>query len=170
MHPTETSPSGCTGQGRDKTISSLLKILTSLFIVGFMALGASRTAEAVSFTVVSSCDTVNTISGFELMFDSVTYDLGLGTSKWNYTLIWDGIPPALSHFLIELCSTVTNANLVAVSPANGSIGPDGSTGLYGIKWDDIENFPANTPVSYSFTLDSLYAIASGAFAPKAGVN
>ncbi|MCH7879329.1 MAG: hypothetical protein IH914_08465, partial [candidate division Zixibacteria bacterium] len=170
MHLTETSPSGCTGQGRDKTISSLLKILTSLFILGFMALGASRTAEAVSFTVVSSCDTVNTISGFELMFDSVTYDLGLGTSKWNYTLIWDGTPPALSHFIIELCSTVTNANLVAVSPANGSIVQDGSTGLYGIKWNDIQNFPANTPVSYSFTLDSLYAIESGEFAPKAGVN
>ena len=69
-----------------------------------------------------------------------------------------------------MCTLITNANLLAVEPDFGSIGPDGSTGLYGIKWDNIEDFPANTAVTFSFTLDDSLPVDHTQFAPKAGIN
>ncbi|MCI0596224.1 MAG: HYR domain-containing protein [candidate division Zixibacteria bacterium] len=118
----------------------------------------------------SSCDTTKTVNHYTLVFTGVTYDSTAGTSKWDYELTWDGIPPSLSHFSIELCTLITNANLVAASPSGASIGQDGSTGLYSIKWDGIGNFPANTPVTFSFTLNLLLAVDHTQFAPKAGIN
>jgi len=116
------------------------------------------------------CDSVKYSNHFTLVFEGVTYNTSAGTSKWDYNLTWDGTPPELSHFDIELCALLTNDNLVSTTPSGASIGPDGSTGLYGIKWDDITGFPANTPVNFSFTLDQMLDIGSAQFAPKAGPN
>jgi len=118
----------------------------------------------------ASCDTSQITNHFTLVFEGVTYNFEAGSSKWDYTLIWDGHPPELSYFFIELCSLLTNENLVAVEPDFGSIGYNGNAKLYGIKWDDIRNFPADSPVLFSFTLDQLLAVDHTQFAPKAGVN
>lgn len=121
-------------------------------------------------TQAASCDTSKVTDHFTLVFEGVTYNYEAGTSKWDYTLNWDGKPPALSYFFIELCSLLTDENLVAAEPNSGSIGYNGNAKLYGIKWDGISGFPANTPVSFSFTLDQLLLVDHTQFAPKAGVN
>ncbi|MCH9025229.1 MAG: hypothetical protein IH931_07840, partial [candidate division Zixibacteria bacterium] len=116
------------------------------------------------------CDTTKVTSHFTLIFEGVTYDTAAGTSKWDYSLQWDGHPPELSHFFIELCSLITEQNLVAVEPSFGTIGKNGNAKLWGIKWDDIETFPSDTLFTFSFTLDQLLALDHTQFAPKAGVN
>ncbi len=116
------------------------------------------------------CDTIKVTSHFTLIFEEVTYDTVASTSKWDYSLRWDGQPPELSYFFIELCSLITEQNLVAVEPSLGTIGKNGNLKLWGIKWDDIENFPADTSFTFSFTLDQLLALDHTQFAPKAGVN
>ncbi|MCH8026484.1 MAG: T9SS type A sorting domain-containing protein [candidate division Zixibacteria bacterium] len=116
------------------------------------------------------CDTIKVTSHFTLIFEGVTYDTVASTSKWDYSLRWDGQPPELSYFFIELCSLITEQNLVAAEPSLGTIGKNGNLKLWGIKWDDIENFPADTSFTFSFTLDQLLALDHTQFAPKAGVN
>ncbi|MEE8403886.1 MAG: HYR domain-containing protein [candidate division Zixibacteria bacterium] len=142
----------------------LSKSILILFATVLVAFFVSASTQAQP-----SCDTTNEINHYTLVFDTVIYDPP-GTSQWVYNLTWDGTPPELSHFLIELCTLLTDANLIAVEPDFGSIGPDGSTGLYGVKWDDIENFPADTAITFSFTLDDSLGIDHTQFAPKAGIN
>ncbi|MHB0971386.1 MAG: DUF7507 domain-containing protein [Thermoanaerobaculia bacterium] len=92
-----------------------------------------------------------------------------GTSTWNYMLVWDGVPPGLSHFGVEFCGT---ARVVSYSPTAGvEVGPDPSlqcdegAGFWGIKW----NVGAMTyPAFFSFTLDQWYAVGDVRFAAKAG--
>ena len=143
-----------------KLSKSILTFFATIF-VAFLVSG--------SVLADSPCDTTNEINHYILVFDTVIYEPP-GTSQWVYNLTWDGTPPALSHFMIELCTLITNANLLAVEPDFGSIGLDGSTGLYGIKWDNIENFPANSAVTFSFTLDDSLPVDHTQFAPKAGIN
>ncbi|MCH8028008.1 MAG: HYR domain-containing protein [candidate division Zixibacteria bacterium] len=138
-----------------------MTLFATLLVVFF----ASASAQAEE-----PCDTTKIIGNFTLLFLGVTYDSVASTSTWDYELTWDATPPGLSHFTIELCTLITNSNLISADPSSGSIGPDGSTGLYGIKWDDIENFPADTPISFSFVLDQMYAVDHSQFAPKAGLN
>ncbi len=142
----------------------------SVLFGGILFLSAlSGSAEASRIFLPSDCDTVTVVNSYTINFEGVTYDTDANTSKWDYTLFWDGTPPALSHFIIELCPTITSTNIVTVDPSYGKIGY-GPTGLYGIKWDDIENFPADTHISFSFTLDRMYEVKSIQEAPKAGLD
>ncbi len=144
-----------------KISKSILILFATVFVAFFVS--ASTQAE-------EPCDTTKLIGNFSLLFVEVTYDSIAGTSTWDYELTWDGTAPSLSHFTIELCTLITNSNLISADPSNGVIAEDGSTGLYGIKWDNIENFPADTAIIFSFTLDQMYAADHSQFAPKAGVN
>ena len=143
-----------------------LILKTIVFTVLLSAVFASTGAA----TTYISCDTTEVTSHFTLIFEGVTYDTVASTSKWDYSLRWDGQPPKLSYFFIELCSLITEQNLVAAEPSLGTIGKNGNLKLWGIKWDDIENFPADTSFTFSFTLDQLLALDHTQFAPKAGVN
>ena len=118
----------------------------------------------------AECDSTKIVGHFTLFFDGVNYDYNAGTSEWCYTLIWDGTPPELSNLTIQLCSLLTNSNLVRSIPSGATIGKDGSSGLYGIKWNNFSNYPANTPVTFCFTIDQLFVMGSNQFTPKAGVN
>ena len=142
-------------------ISKFTLVLIFVLMVPFLG-----SASAINF----DCDTTEITTHFSLMFEGVTYDSTVGTSKWDYSLYWDGTPPAISYFFIELCSLITNDNLVAVEPGFGTIGKNGNSKLWGIKWDDIENFPSDTLFTFSFTLDQLLALDHTQFAPTAGVN
>ena len=143
-------------------LSKLLVTFSATLLVAFFASGSTLAD--------SPCDTTKEVNHYTLVFVGVSYDTTAGTSTWDYTLIWDGVPPSLSHFSIELCTLITNSNLISADPSNGSIGPDGSTGLYSIKWNEIGDFPADTAITFSFTLDQLLAVDHTEFAPKAGVN
>ncbi len=123
-----------------------------------------------SLPVDSICDSIAEVNHFTLVFEGVSYDLDAKTSTWEYTLEWDGTPPELSHFTLELCDEVVSSDLVESLPSGATIGHDGSSGLYGIKWDNFQNFPANTPVPFRFTIKWLLAIGENEFAPKAGIN
>ncbi len=118
----------------------------------------------------SDCNTVAIVGHYTLVFNGVTYDGAANTSRWDYTLTWNGTPPGLSHFGIGVCGLLTDANLVVSEPAGAGIGNDGSIGLYTVKWDNIQGFPAHTPVDFSFTLDRTYGITSNPFAAKAGTS
>ncbi|MEW5700875.1 MAG: VWA domain-containing protein [Candidatus Zixiibacteriota bacterium] len=116
------------------------------------------------------CDSVKLSGHFTMAFGGASYDPSAGTSTWCYTIIWDGTAPALSHLIIELCSELNAGNLVSSTPAGATIGADGSTGLYGIKWDTPNGIPANTPVQFCFTINRVLAVEQSDFAPKAGSN
>ena len=137
--------------------------LVSTFVLMVPFLGS---ASAINL----DCDTTEITTHFSLMFEGVTYDSTAGTSKWDYSLYWDGTPPALSYFFIELCSLITNDNLVAVEPGFGTIGRNGNLDLWGMKWDNVENFPADTIIEFSFTLNLLLEFDNTQFAPKAGID
>ena len=104
-----------------------------------------------------------TVGHFTLTFDSVQYP-GNGTSVWNYSIVWDGTPPALSHLTIGLCN---QSGLVSASGTAG-IGSDGSTGLFGIKWDYDVTPVAGQTYNVSFTLDQPYAVGPVSYSAKAG--
>lgn len=116
------------------------------------------------------CDSVKTVDNFTLEFMGVHYDYDAGTSRWEYELTWDGSPPELSHIIIELCKEISPYDLKAVYPSSGEIGRDGSTGLYGIKWDPPPHLQPGVPKRLSFTLKGLLAVESTGFFPKAAVN
>ena len=144
-----------------RRISKISILLSFVLLVPFLG-----SASAINL----DCDTTEITSHYSLMFEGVTYDSSAGTSKWEYSLYWDGTPPALSYFYIELCSLITNDNLVAVEPSFGSIGKNGNLNLWGMKWDNIENFPADSLIGFSFTLDLLLKFDNTQFAPKAGID
>ena len=112
---------------------------------------------------------------FTLTFNGVQYsgDLsqGTGTSTWSYTLVWHKSvqnSPQLSHLTIAFCDL---GQVTSASPADVSVGTDGSTGLSGIKWEESA-IPASqfedSPVTVTFKLDKPYAVAPVQFSAKAG--
>jgi len=112
---------------------------------------------------------------FTLTFNGVQYsgDLsqGTGTSTWSYTLIWHKSvqnSPQLSHLTIGFCNL---GGVVSASPANVSVGTDGSTDIFGIKWDQSD-LPGSqledVPITVTFTLDKPYAVDVIQFSAKAG--
>src|SRR4030067_2713460 len=105
------------------------------------------------------------VGNYTLTFEGVSYDIGESTSTWCYTLLWNGTPPQLSHLTIQLgpCAQVLSA-----SPPGFIVGLDGSTGIFGIKWNTT--IPADTPTQFCFTLDGLYIIEPVQFSAKAGSN
>ncbi len=120
------------------------------------------------------CPTSATSGNFDIRFDSVTYDNPAGTSSWYYSLKWNGTSPELSHFTIGLCEFIDDDDIVSSSPPHTVVETDGSTGVYGIKWDSeepvIETFPANQWVQFSLTVDKQYEVAPSSVVPKAGLQ
>ncbi|RMG40580.1 MAG: hypothetical protein D6719_10540 [Candidatus Dadabacteria bacterium] len=74
-------------------------------------------------------------SHFSLSFTGRTYDSINNTTTFSYTLCWDETPPSLSHFTVGVCADLSSNSLVSSSPSGASLGQDGSTGIYGVKWD-----------------------------------
>jgi hypothetical protein len=114
-------------------------------------------------------------------FVGVTYNQD-GTSTWKYMLVWDGIPPGLSHFGVEFCGS---ARVVSYFPQVGgaiesvAVGPDPSlvnmptpcpqgANFWGIKWNVGSGLAY--PAYFEFTLDKHYAVGEVRFAAKAGQN
>ena len=151
------------------TLKGYVGPLFNRLIISIVFLLVSLSVTSLSANA-TSCDSVKITNHFTLVFEGAAYDLEAGTSTWDYNLSWDGRPPEISYFFIQLCSLLTNDNLLAVEPRSGSVGYNGNAKLYGIKWENINNFPANTPVHFSFTLNQLLAVDETPFAPKAGVN
>ncbi|MEE8143290.1 MAG: hypothetical protein V3T77_09325, partial [Planctomycetota bacterium] len=115
----------------------------------------------------SPCPEEVLLDHFRLHFLGVTTHTD-DTSTWSYKMEWDGTPPEPGHLTIQLCP---QAQLLASDPPAFLIGYDGSTGIYGIKWEFGEGeFPANTPVGFTFLLDKPYAVDVVKFAAKAGPN
>ncbi len=104
-----------------------------------------------------------TVGEFTLTFEGVTYHVADSSSTWCYTLVWSGTSPQLSHLTIQLGEC---ANVLSAFPPGFIVGQDGSTGIFGIKWDATLN--PNTPIRFCFTLDGLYVTETVQFAAKAG--
>ncbi|MEO6487414.1 MAG: hypothetical protein ABIO78_05665 [Thermoanaerobaculia bacterium] len=106
----------------------------------------------------------STVSGYTLTFDGVVYDTSAGTSTWRYTIVWDEsvYKHELSHLTIGICP---EAQVVSATPSGYEAGKDGSTGLFGIKWDQsVLNVQNGIPVSVSFTINGLYAVGTVGYA------
>src|SRR3990172_6047933 len=127
--------------------------------------GALLVAVSLVPTGAPSLSTTATFEGtatnFSLRFDGVAYDTpSSGQSTWTYTLMWDGSPHQLSHFVISGCFT----GIVSASDG-GAYGPDGNghghgAGFRGIKWEGILQGPEGVPASeqVSFVLAANYAL------------
>ena len=122
--------------------------LRSVFVMLLLATLVPSDARA------TGCPSVKEKNGHELRFLGRD-DNADGTSTWNYTLEWDGSGEPLDHFIIQICP---DATVVSSTPAYDSVSYDGSTGIYGIRWENDGSFPSHTPVSYSFTLDRQYEV------------
>ncbi|MFN0058982.1 MAG: dockerin type I repeat-containing protein [Planctomycetota bacterium] len=127
-------------------------------------MGAALLLARTEPVAATGCNTTKTVGHFTLNYVSVVYPPS-GGSTWTYTLTWDGVSPALSHFTFELCCTAT---VLSSSPPHDEFGYDGSTGLFGLKWEFDDDFPAGVPVTFSFSLAQAYAFESVQFSAKAG--
>lgn len=121
-----------------------------------------------SFAGASAATTV-TLGGYTFEFNGRTLNAD-GTSTWSYTVT----PPGsgswqdLSHWVLGLCEPPDDPIVVSSNPA-GSKGTDGSTGLYGIKWDyQIDKDGA--AVDHSFVLNGWYDVVEVDVVQKAGSN
>ena len=113
---------------------------------------------------------------FTLTFNGVQYTGDLsqatGTSTWSYTLVWHKSvknSPQLSHLTIGFCNL--GGSVIDATPAGVEVGIDGSTDLFGIKWDQSlipDSQLEDTPVTVTFTLDKPYAVGPVQFSAKAG--
>jgi uncharacterized repeat protein (TIGR01451 family) len=114
---------------------------------------------------------------FSVDYNGVNYDLVNGTTTLSYTLNWTGEPPALSHFGLAICP---DATVLSASP-EGYVGPaiDPALGnkntdcqrkdFYGIKWDaGIQAPTVGNPVTYTVTLEGLWATGTVEYSAKAG--
>ena len=73
---------------------------------------------------------------FTLTYNGSTYDSNADTTTFSYTLCYDGNPPGLSHFTLGVAVCDPELEVVASDPPGaGQPAVDGSTGLYGVKWD-----------------------------------
>jgi len=99
---------------------------------------------------------------FTLTYLGSNYD-GTNTT-FGYELCWNGNPPELSHFTVGVCED--SLVLFSTDPDNGVLGTDGSTGIYGVKWDPPAAFDPDGCKDYSLTIvgnigedDNLAAVA-----------
>jgi fibro-slime domain-containing protein len=115
---------------------------------------------------------------FEICFVGVDFN-GDGTSTWSYTVRERGVPGGkdLSHWNLKLDQSHGVVGWTPAAPEQHviavSVGVDGSTGLYSIKWDVADAFGNDLqPVLFTVTLDKEYfggTIATGVLA-KGGNN
>ena len=80
------------------------------------------------------------------------YDIP-ASDEWCYE-VTELAGKALSHWILAVECLVTPVNHIIGSSPPGSIGQDGSTGYWGVKWD--APFPGNT---FCITLDDEYGSA-----------
>lgn len=113
------------------------------------------------------CSSEATNGNFTLTFKGVTYN-GDGSSTWEYCLTWNGESPALSHLTIGMCEELTDEYLMATEPMGAAIGPDGSSGLYGLKWDYDPGLAENQCFDFSFTLSESFDAGPVRWIAKAG--
>jgi len=117
--------------------------------------------------VIANCSLLladtTVVGNYTLIFNGVSYEIEESTSTWCYTLLWNGTPSQLSHLVIQLGEC---AQVLSAFPENIRVGLDGSTEIFGIKWDTT--IPANIPTQFCFTLNGLYVIEPILFAAKAG--
>src|SRR5512140_2570311 len=77
--------------------------------------------------------------GFTVTYLGYSYDLAAGTSTWRYGVQWNS-GPALSHWTLQLCKSLTSADIAGYTPPGaGSLSLDPTTGIYGFKWDMGQN-------------------------------
>jgi hypothetical protein len=93
------------------------------------------------------------LNGYLVQFDGRSV-VGSQTT-FSYTVTGVGGAHALSHFLLEIPDCAPD--LVASSPAGGTVGVDPLTGLYGVKWDS----PLGTTESRSYSMTFLGDVPMG---------
>jgi hypothetical protein len=146
-------------------------ITVALLCTALLVLTSVAVAESVKVGVDSrphigtACDPSKTVGHFTLSFHGASYDGGTNTTLWLYELLWDGIPPELSHLTIGVCDTLRREHFETICPTGAVVGPDASTGIYGIKW---ENLPPDSPIHLSFVLRGRFDVGPAFFAAKAG--
>ncbi|HWP42489.1 MAG TPA: C25 family cysteine peptidase [Blastocatellia bacterium] len=98
------------------------------------------------------------------------------TSTWCYSVKWFGGGPALSHLTIGVCEDLECDDLVRATidgstTHNASLGPDGSTGIYGVKFDPPGSFSPGQTRTYCFTLRRKdLTVGPVSYVAKAGPN
>jgi hypothetical protein len=107
------------------------------------------------------------LDGFLVTYQGRSYDNSSNETTFSYLVEGTGVDPALSHFTIGFPICDSEVAVVGYSPTNlVSIGPDPTTGVYGIKWD-IGMEPDESR-EYSFTLAGNYGEDIIDVAVKAG--
>ncbi len=105
-------------------------------------------------------------TGFSVRFDGREVDDG--ESTWNYTLCWNGEPPALSHVVLEVCEDIGKDDIVDADPDDFEFGTDPKSHdggspqdkINGFKWDrDLFDGEAGS-LPLSFTLDEVFPVGA----------
>jgi len=99
-----------------------------------------------------------------ITFDGVVYDPLTDRSTWSYTATSYG-SPAISHWVLGLC---VDHQVLTADPIPWEVTTDVTTGVYGIKWDDLEFGDAYVTKQFSVTLEGNWEIAEVEAAIKAG--
>jgi len=73
-------------------------------------------------------------SPYGVVFVSANYDSVLDKTCFTYKVCVKK-KPALSHMLIEI-KTCNGVIVLCSNPEHAEVGPDGQTGIFGIKWED----------------------------------
>ena len=125
-------------------------------IVALIAIAMAIAAIAAAALVTrTSADHLNSVvlDGYTVTFDGAT-DNGDGTSTWTYTVAVsdaEGVQ-ALSHWVLglDLCA---GAEVISADPDNVEVDVDPTTGVDGIKWDNLSVQPGQSD-TYSVTIDA----------------
>jgi len=130
-----------------KKIYKKLSIITFAFIFATNIL-ASSFAFAIEETTIDNC--------YEIELSSVEYHSN-DTSTWIYTITQkEGCEgPLISHWVWQPCFDLETLEdiFIEASPEPYTVGIDGSTGYYGVKWEISE------PGTFSITIEGHPEIA-----------
>lgn len=128
-----------------KNLSKKLYILTIAAI-----LASNLLISSLAF----ACNPV--INCYEVELSAVEYHTN-NTSTWFYSVSKkEGCEgPALSHWLWQPCFSLEELEdiFVSATPEPYTIGVDGSTGYYGIKWEIPEGACWDSPKTFSITIE-----------------
>jgi hypothetical protein len=118
-----------------------------------------------------------TRSNYQVEFLGVCINDGKSTFCYKVTRFSNS--QQLSHLTIGVCDDcgspqqVNQSNFVSSCPPGATLGTDGSTGIYGIKWDSnvLPNISVGQSKTFCFTLNRTdYVIGPVQAIPKAGSN
>ncbi|MEX1018999.1 MAG: choice-of-anchor A family protein, partial [Litorilinea sp.] len=127
---------------------------------------ACQLVEVDTPSVVAGPESVElTIGGntFTVEFEGVSNN-GL---TWTYHVDDDGGSPDLSHWVLGLGLCIEQNDIANTSPTYESLGNDGSTGFYGLKWDTDGGLPG-AGSTFSITFNQVYSIGTIEALVKAG--